>query len=180
MVIISLALFANVFTNRSSRLTRQVLEPRQTLDFECSSCQERLKETPPQTCCRCIDEGATCNNEIATNKTFPGLKCNNIECDLFDDCDPDQSGCKVQALTVVDVADVVDLRQIDQQKCPSGQKLCCNPGPGGVFEKQLGPLIGDNPSGRVIVDTVAICQDSKLSAVQDFGHGITCGKRDSR
>ena len=68
------------------------------------------------------------------------------------------------------------------QAVPSGQKICCNPGPGGGFEKKLIPFVDniDNTLEDVIVDTVAICGDPKLAAAQDFDHSITCGKRDLR
>ena len=62
-----------------SRVTRQVqdvgtLPTLQTEDDICSNC-DRLRFTSSQTCCRCIDETATCNNDIATNQTDLGLKC---------------------------------------------------------------------------------------------------------
>ena len=50
-----------------------------------------------------------------------------------------------------------------------------------AFFTRLGLVSGGNTLGEITtVDTDAICEDSKLSAVQDFGHGVTCGKRDSR
>ena len=167
----------------SNRLPRQTSDPT----------EQRLVEKPPQICCRCIDQVATCNNAIATGgnentkKTVgPGLTCPDlIVCEVFD-CDSDikQVGCKIQNTRVVDqdlfLDNVVDFKQGDQEKCPAGQKVCCNPGPGGGFEKRLGLVGADNPLGIQRVDTNVICDDSKLSAVQDFGHGITCGKRDSR
>ena len=167
VITLSLILLINAAT--SMRMARQVEDS-----------EQRLRETPPQVCCRCIDQGATCNNDMGNNKTSPGINCNSIECDLFEDCNP--KGCKVQGLNIVDVSDLVDLRQKDEPSCPSGQKMCCNPGPGGGFEKGLIPFVGDidNTLEDVIVDTVAICGDPKLAAVQDFDHGITCGKRDSR
>eukprot|EP00092_Neocalanus_flemingeri_P022264 GFUD01024144.1.p1 GENE.GFUD01024144.1~~GFUD01024144.1.p1 ORF type:complete len:519 (-),score=122.85 GFUD01024144.1:270-1826(-) len=178
----------------SNRLPRQVLDPKQIVDVSCSSCEQRLTEKPPQVCCRCIDQGATCNNDIATGGTnieLPlGIACeNSIECSLFGDCKPDGKFCKVQGMNVVDrqvvdegilFGDVVDFRQGDRRKCPSGQKICCNPGPGGGFEMRLGLVSENNPLGEVVLDTQAICEDPKLSAVQDFGNGVTCGKRDSR
>ena len=174
---------------QSSRLPRQTLEPKQILDVTCKSCEKRLTEKPPQVCCRCIDQRATCNNDIGTGGTNkelpPGLACGaSIECDLFGDCDPEAMGCKVQDTNVIEeglfLDDVLDFRQGKRRKCPSGQKICCNPGPGGGFEKRLGLVSANNPLGNVVVDTQAICEDPKLSAVQDFGNGVTCGKRDSR
>lgn len=171
---------------QSSRLPRQVLE-----DVTCSACEQRLAEKPPQVCCRCIDQSATCNNEIATGggptdkELPPGIACkNSIECDLFQDCDPEEKFCKVQNTNIVDVRlssdGVVDFRQGKRRKCALGKKICCNPGPGGGFAKRLGLLSSNNPLGELRVDTQLICEDSKLSAVQDFGNGVTCGKRDSR
>ena len=93
------------------------------------------------------------------------------------DIDADQMGCKVHSTLVVDI---VDFKQGEQEECPAGQKVCCNPGPGGGFEKRLGLVSEGNPLGEMMVDTRVICEDSKLSAAQDFGHGVTCGKRDSR
>ena len=119
---------------------------------------------------------------MGNNKTSPRINCISLECDLFEDCDPNKMGCKVQGLNIVDVSDLLDLRQKGEPSCASGQKICCNPGPGGGFEKGLLPFVDDidNTLEDVIVDTVAICEDPKLGAVQDFEHGITCGKRDSR
>ena len=153
----------------SMRMTRQAAE-------------QRLEANPPQVCCLCIAVSATCNNAIGTKDTPPGINCNSIECDLFEDCDPNKTGCKVQGLNIVDVLELVDLRQKDEPRCPSGQKICCNPGPGGGFEKGLRLFVEniDNTLDDVIIDTQAICENPKLAAVQDFDHGITCGKRDSR
>jgi len=143
---------------------------------------QRLEETPPQVCCLCIEDGATCNNNIGTNTTNPGINCDSLECELFNDCNP--AGCKVQGLTIVDTSELVDLRQKDEPRCPPGQKICCNPGPGGGFEKELLPFIDDSDNTLVdvdiFVDTQAICESPKLVAVQDFGKGVVCGKRDSR
>eukprot|EP00092_Neocalanus_flemingeri_P011006 GFUD01011851.1.p1 GENE.GFUD01011851.1~~GFUD01011851.1.p1 ORF type:complete len:506 (+),score=110.36 GFUD01011851.1:173-1690(+) len=178
VLMLTILVFSNIETSASSRLPR--LQKRQAVDPSCSACEKRLRETPPQVCCRCIDQGATCNNDIATNETNAGLAC--IECELFNDCKPGQAGCKVQDITIVEVSDIFDLRQKDEPKCSASQKLCCNPGPGGGFEKQLKIVdaIDLKFEAELIVDTQAICEDSKLSAVQDFGHGVTCGKRDSR
>jgi len=142
----------------------------------------RLEATPPQVCCRCIEDGAICNNNIGTNTTNPGINCDSLECELFNDCNPSLTGCKVQGLTIVDTAELVDLRQRDEPRCPPGQKICCNPGPGGGFEKGLLPFVADSDNTLVdiFVDTQAICDNPKLVAVQDFAKGIVCGKRDSR
>ena len=172
---------------QSSRLPRQLLEPKQIVDVSCSACEQRLAEKPPQVCCRCIDEAATCNTDTGkegVKEVPPGLACEaSIECDLFGDCPPDQ-GCKIQDTNVVDsdlfLDGVIDFRQGERRKCPSGQQICCNPGPGGAFEKRLGLVSPRNPLGVQMVDTQEICEDTKLSAVQDFGKGVTCGKRDSR
>jgi len=141
---------------------------------------QRLEENPPQVCCRCIDDGATCNNNIGSNTTNPGINCDSLECELFNDCNP--AGCKVQGLTVIDTSELVDLRQSGEPSCPQGQKICCNPGPGGGFEKELLPFLddSDNTLVDIFVDTQAICENPKLAAVQDFGKGVVCGKRDSR
>ena len=48
------------------------------------------------------------------------------------------------------------------------------------MEKKLGLVSENNPLGEMKVDTRAMCDDSNLLAAQDFGHGVTCGKRDSR
>merc|ERR1711971_16184 len=179
--VFTILLYASV---QSSRLPRQAFE-----DVTCSACEQRLAEKPPQVCCRCIDQSATCNNDIATgdtdNELPPGIACkNSIECDLFQDCDPEEKFCKVQDTNVVDVKlsrdDIVDFRQGNRRKCAFGKKICCNPGPGGGFEQRLGLLSSANPLGELRVDTQLICEDPKLSAVQDFGNGVTCGKRDSR
>ena len=93
----------------------------------------------------------------------------------------DDMGCKVQNTLVLDgdplLASIVDLKQ---GNCLSGQKICCNPGPGGGVEKKLGLVSENNPLGEMKVDTRAMCDDANLLAAQDFGHGVTCGKRDSR
>ena len=155
--------------------------PRQIVDITCSACDRRLAAEPPQVCCRCIDQSATCNNDIATQagpgKELPtGIACkSSIECESSGDCDPAKESCKVQNTNVID-----SIRQRQKQRCPSGKKVCCNPGPGGGFEARLGIVSANNPLGELTVDTQDICNDPKLSAVQDFGKGITCGKRDSR
>jgi len=173
-------------------LPRQILDTKQAVDVSCSACEQRLTEQPPQVCCRCIDQSATCNNDIATGggpglkEVNPGIACeNSIECQLFNDCDPESKFCKVQGTSVVDIVDVkvnsdLDFRQGEQRTCEFGQKICCNPGPGGGFERRLGLVSSNNPLGEMRVDTQLICEDPKLSAVQDFGNGVTCGKRDSR
>ena len=162
-----IVLWLIVGVDLGSRLTRQVQDvgTLQIEDDMCSNC-DRLRLTPPQTCRRCIDETATCNNDIATNQTNLGLKCKD---------DDDQKGCPIKKdLNVIDLSSIVNLRE-DGPKCLDGKKVCCNPGPGGAFEKQL-----RGKKGKVVVDTAKICGNDKLSATQDFGHGITCGKRDAR
>jgi len=164
--------------------------PRQSGNDTCSLCQKRFTEKPPQVCCRCIDEGATCNNGIArgkgTDELPPGLACTtSIECELFNDCPANKKFCKVQNTNVIDedlfLDDVLDFRKGKRRKCPPGKKTCCNPGPGGGFERKLGLVSTKNPVGEdLIINTQAVCEDPKLSAVQDFGNGVTCGKRDSR
>ena len=143
------------------------------------SVESRLADSPPEVCCRCIDKNAVCNNKIAKNDTALGINCNSIECDLFNDCDPKIKGCKVGQIKVVEVSDVFDLRS--PEKCGFDEKVCCNPGPGGAFINEIPQFdVNSFEDDQVVVDTVAICGKPNLQAVEDFGHGITCGKRDSR
>ena len=78
--------------------------PRQIVDITCSACDRRLAAEPPQVCCRCIDQSATCNNDIATQagpgKELPtGIACkSSIECESSGDCDPSKEFCKVHDL----------------------------------------------------------------------------------
>ena len=41
-----------------------VLNDRTVVAITCSACQQRLEDEPP-ICCKCIDENASCNNDIA-------------------------------------------------------------------------------------------------------------------
>ena len=139
-------------------------------------------ENNPAMCCRCINDWANCNNNIAVqNVTKPGLTCEDeIICDIFGGCDDQNPGCKIGNHTVKEVADVVGLKssRSRQQQCSTGQKLCCNPiQGGGIF-----PLLDINQLDEevVITDTQAICENLKLLGVQDFDHGVKCGMRDAR
>merc|ERR1712142_247075 len=154
----------------SMRVTRQI-----------DRSEQRIEENPPQVCCRCIDESATCNNKIGSTDPPLGINCDSLECELFGDCDPSKRGCKVNGLTIVDTSDLLDLRDAGPS-CPFGQKTCCDPGPGGGFKTRLNIPLTDGVDNdvEVFVDTQAICENPKLAAVQDFGKGIICGKRDSR
>ena len=142
------------------------------------SSQARPSQRSQQVCCRCIDKAATCNNEIANvgesgKELSPGLACeSSIECKLFDNCDPEGSSCTVNNVSIVEKS--------EGRACSPGKKTCCNPGPGGGFEVRLGLVSAGNPLGVLKVDTQKVCEHPKLSAVQDFGKGVTCGKRDSR
>lgn len=169
----------------------------------CSACEQskkRISEHPSRICCKCIKETAACNNNLpekirkpllpiedfpvrngdSGTPLGPGLTCQeSLDCEVFRDC-----GCKVANVNVRDVDNGIDLRQAggdESNSCPVGQKLCCNPVSGEILEVRLG-LVGEgNPLGEdVNVDTVAVCESQDLSAIQNFGLGLTCGKRDSR
>jgi len=171
---------------------RQLIDTRQVIDVVCSACrQKRIAEKPPPLCCRCIDDRATCNNEIADGRdrtenkrrdqVSPGLTCrDDIDCQLFgESCD--KPGCDVQGTNVIDEFEFDFKQGGNSDNCPFGQKVCCNPVDSDAFFTRLGLVSVGNPLGNTLTaDTGAICEDSKLSAVQDFGHGVTCGKRDSR
>jgi len=177
-----------------TRVKRQTsLDTRQIVEIVCSACEQRIAENPPNVCCRCIDERATCNNEIATGgggggksrpkrreQVGPGLTCaDDIDCQLFGQCS--NSGCDVQGTNVVSQEDFgLDLKQGGRDACPFGQKSCCNPVDSETVAIRLGLISQGNPLGEIVVDTQEVCEDPRLSALQDFGHGVICGKRDSR
>merc|ERR1711892_892437 len=180
----------------SKTVKRQVFETRQIIDIVCSACEQRIADKPPELCCRCINERATCNNDIASggsgnqnrpkrrSQVSPGLTCpDDIDCQLFG-ASCSNPGCNVQGTNVIDEDEDIagiDLKQgREVESCPFGQKICCNPVDSDSVFKRLGLISEGNPLGEVTVDTQAVCDDPKLSAVQDFGHGVTCGKRDSR
>merc|ERR1711936_818948 len=102
-----------------------------------------------------------------------------IVCQLFGVCS--RSGCDVQGTSVVRREDIgLDIRQGGGNACPFGQQSCCNPVDSETLAKRLGLISQGNPLGEVVVDTKQVCEDPRLSALQDFGHGVICGKRDSR
>eukprot|EP00092_Neocalanus_flemingeri_P040720 GFUD01044332.1.p1 GENE.GFUD01044332.1~~GFUD01044332.1.p1 ORF type:complete len:517 (+),score=101.68 GFUD01044332.1:36-1586(+) len=190
-VLISCLLLGNFAS--SKRVKRQLIDPRQTIDIVCSACEKRIAEKPPQICCRCIDKQATCNNDIASggsrntnrpkrrSQVSPGLTCpDDIDCQLFSTCSG--SGCNVQGTNIIDedIPGIEPRQGGEDESCPFGQTICCNPVDSDTIVKRLGLISQGNTLGEITVDTQAICEDPKLSAVQDFGHGVTCGKRDSR
>merc|ERR1712142_892685 len=134
----------------SMRVTRQI-----------DRSEQRIEENPPQVCCRCIDESATCNNKIGSTDPPLGINCDSLECELFGDCDPSKRGCKVNGLTIVDTSDLLDLRDTGPS-CPFGQKTCCDPGPGGGFKTRLNIPLTDGVDNdvEVFVDTQAICENN--------------------
>jgi len=170
------------------RVGRQIIDTRQIIDIVCSACDRaRLVEKPPPLCCRCIDDAATCNNDIASGGSGmvdTGLNCpDSIDCQLFGNCDT--PGCDVQGINILQDNSVeFDVRQGGEIEdvCPRGQKVCCNPVDSDAVVTRLGLVTANNPLGESLSrgDTNPVCEDSKLSALQDFGHGVTCGKRDSR
>merc|ERR1711971_24083 len=183
-----------VHFSSGGKVKRQLIDTKQIIEVVCSACDKaRIDEKPPPLCCRCIDELATCNNEIASggnrkgerrrNQVSPGLTCpDDIDCQLFG-ASCDSPGCDVQGTNIIDQSSLeFDFKQGgNQDSCPVGQKVCCNPVDSDAFFTRLGLVSAGNTLGDIAtVDTEAICQDSKLSAVRDFGHGVTCGKRDSR
>ena len=191
-----LSCFLIVSLVSSKTVKRQVFETRQIIDIVCSACEQRIADKPPELCCRCINERATCNNDIASggsgnqnrpkrrSQVSPGLTCpDDIDCQLFG-ASCSNPGCNVQGTNVIDEDEDIagiDLKQgREVESCPFGQKICCNPVDSDSVFKRLGLISEGNPLGEVTVDTQAVCDDPKLSAVQDFGHGVTCGKRDSR
>ena len=185
-----LLIFNNIKGGRVQRQSTKV-------DIVCSACNElsnnRIKENPPQVCCRCINEKATCNNQIANGGAVqgtgsrlkkelpPGLTCKpQYECEMFGECTSSR-GCDVDGFNVVDAGvGLLDIRGEEKPNCPIGQNVCCNPVAGGAFETRLGLVSQGNTLGDLRVDTRAICEDPGLSAVQDFDHGVTCGRRDAR
>jgi len=163
----------------------QLIDTKQVIDIICSACdQPRLAEKPPELCCRCIDERANCNNDIASGgnragerqrpELSPGLTCvKDVECELFGECDG--RGCDL----FNDASVEFDFEEDRQRSCPFGQKVCCDPVDADTL--RLGLVSGGNPLGEPSIgDPRKVCDNPKLSAVQDFGHGVTCGKRDSR
>ena len=172
---------------------RQAIDTRQIIEIGCSACDKRITEKPPPLCCRCIDGGATCNNEIANggnrngnrqkskDQVSAGLTCPlDIKCQLYGiSCN--NPGCSVQGVNIIDEDRTgFDLKQGgEDESCGFGQKVCCNAVDSDYFITRLGLVSEGNPLGEP-VDTEAVCDDPKLRAVQDFGHGVTCGKRDSR
>jgi len=171
----------------SSRLKRDFLDTKQIIEVVCSACEQRLTEKPPPFCCRCVDERASCNNDIGSRPSVaPGLTCPDLfDCELFESCSS-SPGCDIQGTNIIDQDssddDYIDLKQGGgQERCSLGQKLCCNPVDSDtVVGIRLGLVSGGNPLGEPVNTVDEICSNSKLTAVQDFGHGVTCGKRDSR
>ena len=60
----------------------------QAKPVECRACSERARETPNMACCRCQDEDAFCNNDVAKvgfvtrksyYKMFPKV-CVEVDC----------------------------------------------------------------------------------------------------
>merc|ERR1712110_762570 len=144
---------------------------RTLVEITCSACtasaQQRLVEQPTPICCRCIDEKATCNNDMAEEFPNPrnGATCieNTLEeCDdVFDDC------CQ----NTID-SDTLGLRQSEAEPefegCPLGFKSCCNPVDNHMF---------NDPSEFSGVES--LCNRANMVATQDFRKGVSCGKRDS-
>jgi len=151
-------------------------------------------------CCRCQDENAFCNNNMAKPATLPiedfpvrrkipgpGLTCqNNLECTLFDDCEEDDGACRIGENLV---EDDISLRQAGQEGCPRGQVLCCNPVPGDLLSVRAGLITSRDPLGdggsaetprRDKLRREPICERQELAAVVNFNFGVSCGKRDSR
>merc|ERR1712013_602486 len=67
-----LTLFFLLYLTQASRIRRQSLIDRiraqargQAKPVECRACRERARETPNMACCRCQDEDAFCNNNVA-------------------------------------------------------------------------------------------------------------------
>jgi len=88
------------------------VDTRQLVEITCSKCAERLRDEPA-ICCKCIDERATCNNNVAEDfrVSGPGATCKNeLNCELFGDCD---ESCNEV---------FIDVKQASLTKCPFGQK----------------------------------------------------------
>ena len=66
----------------------------------------------------------------------------------------------------------IDTKQgnINVRQCPRGQKSCCDPIGNDIFSSSEFPGADDDEA----------CSQPDVVAVQDFAHGVTCGKRDSR
>jgi len=148
-------------------------------------------------CCRCQDEDAFCNNNMGQPAILPiedfpvrrqmpgpGLTCqNNLDCTLFDDCVEDDGACRIGDNLV---EDDISLRQAGQdQGCPRGQALCCNPVPGDLLSVRAGLItsgdpLGDGGSVEPEGRNEPICERQELAAVVNFNFGVSCGKRDSR
>jgi len=149
-----------LFIHGVNSMSKVKVDTRQLVEITCSKCAERLIEEPP-ICCKCIDERATCNNNMAEDfgRSGPGATCKNeLDCSLFGDCD---DSCNEV---------FIDVKQSSVENCPFGQKTCCD-----AVGNELFSTIGQNAcSGSGTVE------EQKLLAVQDFSLGVTCGKRDSR
>jgi len=183
-------LLTTVLVSSSARVPRQV-------STECSSCTQRLQDTPNLSCCRCQDRGAFCNNDLATpqqpsdTRLTPGLTCpKNVNCMVFGICTEENQNCLVEedsikgrSLDVVSLGEVVTLRQAGSgdRTCSSGQVLCCNPVPGSMIQLRIGLITGGDPLGEDSdPPELTMCENDRLSAVVNFDFGVTCGKRDSR
>ena len=81
-----------------------------------------------------------------------------MDCDNFGDC-----SCDIK----------VDFKQATVDRCPFGQKLCCDPIDNQIFSNDVSEFGPDSNNQDV-------CLSQKLVATQDFSHGVVCGKRDSR
>jgi len=169
IAILSSSLFVTAVVQCKPQASR-FLSDRTVVDITCSACAQRL-EAEPQLCCKCIDENASCNNDIATNfnRTTTGATCiNELDCSNFGDC-----SCDI----------TLDLRQDYDEfdndvdtTCPIGQKNCCDPIDNQMFSSnlELAQVVGPRSKDR------DVCMSQNLVATQDFSKGVVCGKRDSR
>jgi len=147
------------------------LDDRTTVEITCSACLQRLEENPPPICCRCINERATCNNNLAEDFGNPriGANCveNTVNCDeVFADCQDETCSNTID--------DTLGLRQSEApepESCPQGFKTCCDP-----VDNQLFNDLSEFP---VSGGELGVCNRSNIVATQDFHKGVICGKRDS-
>jgi len=168
-IIFSLTLLIFIHQSESMGIKQDV---RTLVEITCSGCsksaQQRLVEQPTPICCRCIDERATCNNDMAEEFGNPrnGATCSE---NLVGDCDDVFDECCEDTID----SDALGLRQSEPEPefegCPLGFKSCCDPVDNHMFNDQ------SEFSGAQ-----SLCNRSNIVATQDFSKGVVCGKRDSR
>jgi len=165
-------------------------------------------DSPNQSCCRCQDSTAFCNNDLARqegdtrSQLTEGLTCQkNINCLVFSICNEDNVNCLDEDKDIQSIGKSMTVRRAENEEdsCRAGQTLCCNPVPGSILQPKLQLRAGlvnfddplgdgeDDPNSQVEGEgiggrgqTLQICDSPDLKAVVNFDIGLTCGKRDSR